>query len=1247
MAPGTRKGGQNSKTRLKFNEKLAGKGLTTDALLTRLKTLHTQLAALDQETVDTSSLNTTHSELINRSLLLHKDRGVKAYTACCLADILRLYAPEAPYNENDLRDIFQFFFRQLSAGFNGPDEPYYNEYFHLIESLSTVKSVILVCDLPSSDELIHEIFKDLFTIVKRNFTKKVEIFMADILVELIMESNSLPSDALEVIMSQFVDSNARLEQPGFRLAVQVCNAAADKLQRHVCQYFGDILLEDDDLDNIRSSHDLIKRIHRSCPAILHSVIPMLEAEIRADALQPRLIATQTLGEMYADKGGPDLVKKYPSTWNAWVNRKADIAVAVRLKCVEATPALITNLPEARETLEELLKAKIHDPDEKVRAAACKVYSQIDYEAALHHVSVDQLHAVTERGMDKKRSVRTEALNSVGRLYNLAYPELESNVKAAIQQFSWIPNEVLVMALAAPETRSLVEQILFDYILPLPSISTSSATKDKEVDESAWTDRLLYTTQYLGQKSMDILISLSGLKNIRPNIYDVYLETCIKNNGGIIDSDEDATVRKLKVVIQHIAASFADPVKASEDLHSFAKLNENRLYRLMKTCNDPQSDIKSVIKATNEFTKRTEELSSNILSTMTTLLRRGSYIIVNQSSIPVLFKRVVDGEGSTNVRALQRAEAAQSLLRVMAKHAPALFKAHVGELCKLTADENKGVVVELAVMALANIVRWDEKIGGNIDKKTNERIFRLALDSDWRQAKFAARYLAFCKNKVDLCAELVESIASKMKNKQAPLPPVCYISALAQIARFSPDAFEQKSDVIMGFLIKRILMLPSPPDPEDPNQEIEWVEDANISDDLRRKLLSLKVCRNRCLAHATSEQALEIATPVLRLLTRLVECDGTLNPETEEDSKVKARMRLEAAVSLLHLSEIGTLFTAIAPKFVKLACMVMDTSGDVRAAFLTKLITFQQSRKLPPQFNLIPFLTLLDPDVENKAMGAAYIEHAKKRMPPALRLEHLELIFTRFLHLLAHHPDFALTEAELLDMASYVKFYLDLIASSENISLLYHLSQKGKTVRDPESHTQSVNFYIMCEIAQILIKAHAQSHSWLLSSYPGKVRLPSDILRPMPNTEATNQNLKTVFLPDGANDWLTERFKLGGAKGKEKKEKASVPAKRKAPTTKTNGHAKRTRRNRGDDDDNDDDDDDDGGDEEEPKDSDVEMEDAQATPRSRKARPRKSDASEEAVPKQSRAQRLSARTQAKEKSSNGNKKGATPPSDEDE
>ena len=51
-------------------------------------------------------------------------------------------------------------------------------------------------------------------------------------------------------------------------------------------------------------------------------------------------------------------------------------------------------------------------------------------------------------------------------------------------------------------------------------------------------------------------------------------------------------------------------------------------------------------------------------------------------------------------------------------------------------------------------------------------------------------------------------------------------------------------------------------------------------------------------------------------------------------------------------------------------------------------------------------------------------------------------------------------------------------------------------------------------------------------------------------------------------------------------------------------------------------------EEGPEDSDIEMEDAQAAPSSKKGRLRKKDALEEDVPKQSRAERLSARTQAK-------------------
>ncbi len=43
------------------------------------------------------------------------------------------------------------------------------------------------------------------------------------------------------------------------------------------------------------------------------------------------------------------------------------------------------------------------------------------------------------------------------------------------------------------------------------MTTSSATKEKEVDEVAWTDRLLNVMRNLSEKSVQLLIGLSGLK----------------------------------------------------------------------------------------------------------------------------------------------------------------------------------------------------------------------------------------------------------------------------------------------------------------------------------------------------------------------------------------------------------------------------------------------------------------------------------------------------------------------------------------------------------------------------------------------------------------------------------------------------------------------------------------------------------------------------------------------------------------
>ncbi len=91
---------------LQFNEPLswrAGKPISIGVLLRRLEALLKELRSMEQEENERDSLTTVAKDLASPNLLGHKDRGVKAWTACCLVEILRLCAPDAPFTGHQLK----------------------------------------------------------------------------------------------------------------------------------------------------------------------------------------------------------------------------------------------------------------------------------------------------------------------------------------------------------------------------------------------------------------------------------------------------------------------------------------------------------------------------------------------------------------------------------------------------------------------------------------------------------------------------------------------------------------------------------------------------------------------------------------------------------------------------------------------------------------------------------------------------------------------------------------------------------------------------------------------------------------------------------------------------------------------------------------------------------------------------------------------------------------------------------------
>lgn len=140
--------------------------LGQDELIRRLKTLTHTLQAMGQDEGVYEQYIPLTLHLADDCFLDHPSRDVQLLIACCIADILRIYAPEAPYKDQDqIKGIFLFLIRQLK-GLSDPKDPAFKRYFYLLENLAYVKSFNMCFELEDCQDIFCSLFSLLFKIVK-------------------------------------------------------------------------------------------------------------------------------------------------------------------------------------------------------------------------------------------------------------------------------------------------------------------------------------------------------------------------------------------------------------------------------------------------------------------------------------------------------------------------------------------------------------------------------------------------------------------------------------------------------------------------------------------------------------------------------------------------------------------------------------------------------------------------------------------------------------------------------------------------------------------------------------------------------------------------------------------------------------------------------------------------------------------------------------------------------------------------
>lgn len=149
-------------------------------LLQRLGDLHAVLRDLSQEPSDRpEGLQRTAAQLISPRIMGNQDKDLRLMSCVCVVDIFRLFAPEAPFTEEEMVTVFEAILTQLRALATVVDvgEGTGAKIMYILTSLATVKTCVVPVLLAQggvagAEELVQSMFEALISNVRSEHSEE-------------------------------------------------------------------------------------------------------------------------------------------------------------------------------------------------------------------------------------------------------------------------------------------------------------------------------------------------------------------------------------------------------------------------------------------------------------------------------------------------------------------------------------------------------------------------------------------------------------------------------------------------------------------------------------------------------------------------------------------------------------------------------------------------------------------------------------------------------------------------------------------------------------------------------------------------------------------------------------------------------------------------------------------------------------------------------------------------------------------
>nr|XP_023646668.1 sister chromatid cohesion protein PDS5 homolog A-like [Paramormyrops kingsleyae] len=440
--------------------------ISNDEVVKRLKMVVKTFMDMDQDSEDEKQQYLALAlHLASEFFLRNPNKDVRLLVACCLADIFRIYAPEAPYTSHDkLKDIFLFITRQLK-GLEDTKSPQFNRYFYLLENLAWVKSYNICFELEDCNEIFIQLFKTLFSVINTSHNQKVHMHMLDLMSSIITEGDGVTQELLDTILINLIPAHKNLNKQAYDLAKILLKRTVQTIETCIANFFNQVLVLSKSSVSDLSEHvfDLIQELFAIDPHLLVSVMPQLEFKLKSNDGEERLAVVRLLAKLFGAKDS-ELASHNRPLWQCFLGRFNDIHVPVRLECVKFASHCLMNHPDLAKDLTDFLKVRSHDPEEAIRHDVIVTIINAG-KKDLILVNDQLLGFVRERTLDKRWRVRKEAMMGLAQLYKKYCLHHEAGKESALK-ISWIKDKLLhIYYQNSIDDKLLVEKIFAQFMVP--------------------------------------------------------------------------------------------------------------------------------------------------------------------------------------------------------------------------------------------------------------------------------------------------------------------------------------------------------------------------------------------------------------------------------------------------------------------------------------------------------------------------------------------------------------------------------------------------------------------------------------------------------------------------------------------------------------------------------------------------------------------------------------------------------------